>query len=246
MTYRLIREHAVVFVLSAALVLSLVPSPVAASSVVPLSLEELVRASDAIVVGSVDAVSVTVNEVGEPWTRYDLVNAQAVKGDLVGDTFSFLCIGGSIEGRDLRVEGVPTFTEGDEVIVFWREDNELCQVAGWGQGVLVGAVSDEGVETVLDGNGNEILGRGQDNLVRGPIPEWRNPDSEGRGGRGSAARRELDASARRTLRAVATDIEAYARFLRGGRSGKRTEGTKTRFRRGAHLRSTSASAAEQP
>src|SRR2546428_107957 len=101
-----------------ALVLALlVCLPALASSVEPLSDEELVRRSDVIVHARVARVHVEWDSShARLFTHVELDRKAALKGNVAAVVT--LCIpGGSRDGMTTVIHGMPSFTEGEEVVV---------------------------------------------------------------------------------------------------------------------------------
>jgi hypothetical protein len=135
-----------------------------ATSMAPMSFEELTQRATAIV--RVRCVSVeSVWSAGEIWTDSRFVILEEAKADAFGEdqrisgatnTATAVAsrttgaakeansegivlrqLGGSIGGLHARVAGVPEFAPGEEAYLFlWRRAGERYRVLGWGQGTF--------------------------------------------------------------------------------------------------------------
>jgi hypothetical protein len=99
------------------LALALVASPALACSVASLTIEETARRADAVVHGVVASVRVEAGERGLPVTVVSIARREVVKGDPRLERLVLRLPGGSREGVTVVVHGVPTFREGEEVVV---------------------------------------------------------------------------------------------------------------------------------
>jgi len=137
---------------------------VRATTLVPMSFEELTRSATAI--ARVRCVSVhSAWDGGEIWTESRFALLEDVKPDAFGAdqrvsapagaagaaasqdhralevpaSHSILLrqLGGSIAGMHSRVEGIPEFKPGEEAYLFlWRRSGEPYRVLGWAQGTF--------------------------------------------------------------------------------------------------------------
>ncbi len=91
-----------------------------ATTVVPPEFAELVRGSDYVIRGRVVAVRNDVRQQDGrevPFTLVDVEVKQAIAGE-VPERVTLQLLGGTTADGELRVEGVPRFTVGDESILF--------------------------------------------------------------------------------------------------------------------------------
>jgi hypothetical protein len=121
----------------AALVCTLVAStPADATILIALDLQELTAESDRIVVGQVVWVEPIQIDSGMIRTRYRVLVEQDLRGsddrELVVET-----LGGRIGRLGMRVEGSPSFSLGDRVVVFVERDSDtVFRPVGMAQGVM--------------------------------------------------------------------------------------------------------------
>jgi len=121
--------------LATLLTVLLATTPALGAQAVALSVEGLTRGSDAVVRGHVRSVTSTLSEDGRRvFTLVELEVAATWRG---GELRSVLVIvpGGDAGGITQRVEGAPSFVEGEEVVVFLhRAEAGGHRVAGLAQG----------------------------------------------------------------------------------------------------------------
>jgi hypothetical protein len=118
-----------------ALAALLAASPALAAQAVSLSVEGLTRTSDTVVRGQVTHIASTLSPDGRRiFTLVDVAVARAWRG---GDlkTVRVIVPGGVFGDLGQRVDGAPTFAEGEEVVVFLhRAEAGGHRVAGLAQG----------------------------------------------------------------------------------------------------------------
>lgn len=121
----------------AALVCTLVAStPADATILIALELQELIAESDRIVVGQVVWAEPIQIDSGMIRTRYRVLVEQDLRGsddrELIVET-----LGGRIGRLGMRVEGSPSFSLGDRVVVFLDRDSDaVFRPVGMAQGVM--------------------------------------------------------------------------------------------------------------
>jgi hypothetical protein len=113
----------------------LAASPAVAAQAVALSVEGLARSSDAVVRGRVLKVTATLAQEGRRvFTLVDVEVASTWRG-AAARTVRVIVPGGEAGGIGQRVEGAPSFAEGEEVVVFLhRAEAGAYRVAGLAQG----------------------------------------------------------------------------------------------------------------
>ncbi len=120
---------------SALLALLLVASPALGAQAIALSVEGLARSSDAVVRGQVRRITTTLSQDGRRvFTLVDVDVSAAWRG---GDRKAVrVIVPGGVAGQiGQRVEGAPSFAEGEEVVVFLhRAEAGGWRVAGLAQG----------------------------------------------------------------------------------------------------------------
>ena len=100
------------------LLLSIFPSAIRATSVVPITDSELHRRADVIVHGIVQSSEVTVDEQGRPETLTFIEPISVLKGRLSGSLVLHQLGGILPDGRFLKMWGRPEYVPGREVVVF--------------------------------------------------------------------------------------------------------------------------------
>ena len=113
----------------------LLASPALGAEAAALSVEGLARASDAVVRGQVRKMTPTLSADGRRvFTLVDVDVAVTWRGTSVG-TLRVIVPGGEAGGIGQRVDGVPVFAGGEEVVVFLnRAEAGGYRVAGLAQG----------------------------------------------------------------------------------------------------------------
>jgi len=123
----------------AALLLAAVAIPVFGTVVPKMELSELVRGSDKILQGRVEAIEVRLDEkLNLPFTWVRLHVDDPIKG-VSESTVVMKHVGGKAPGSPytITVNGMPQFNQGDNVIVFLKTINDgsnTYQVVGLNQG----------------------------------------------------------------------------------------------------------------
>ncbi len=132
-------------------------SRTAATSVVPVTFDELVAKADVIFVG--DVLDVRPFTVATPQgdiikTRVTFVVRDALWGtSRTLESFEFL--GGEMDGRGMRVAEMPEFSPGDRRVVFARRETSINPIVGFSQGLLR-VVRDSGSDAVLTSDGQPL------------------------------------------------------------------------------------------
>jgi hypothetical protein len=113
----------------------LAASPALGAEAIALSVEELARSSDAVVRGQVRGMTATLSSDGRRiFTLVDLEVSATWRGD-AGKTVKVIVPGGIVGDIGQRVDGAPTFAEGEEVVVFLNSaEAGGHRVAGLSQG----------------------------------------------------------------------------------------------------------------
>ena len=139
----------------------LTANPAAGSIVKALELEELVDQSEQIVVGRVVFSESFVRENGNlgTWHRVqierDIRGSAPSEGEVIVET-----LGGRIGDIAMRVEGEPSFSEGERVVLFIRDGGPYTafRPVGMGQGVMR-VRTEAGVDTVTQTREGMVLMR---------------------------------------------------------------------------------------
>lgn len=114
-------------------VLLAVAAPAAASTFLATTVEELARASDAVVRGRVVATAARETRDRRIVTDVEVEVASAWKGE-PGGRLALTVPGGQVGDLALRVEGGATFARGEEVVVFAVREGARWNVASHGLG----------------------------------------------------------------------------------------------------------------
>lgn len=120
--------------LSALLVVTIVAPLAAATTYLPLTVEEMLERAEIAFVGVVETVRVE-DRAGEPWT----VVAFRVEEAFLGaekDALELAFLGGELpSGRSLAVSGMPRFEEGERVLLLAYDEPAYSPVVGFAQGL---------------------------------------------------------------------------------------------------------------
>ncbi len=137
MTFR--RVAAFLLALGAGLTVSMAaPSPAQATTVLQVDLPELTITSEWVVRVRVDAVrAVDLRPEGTFATDYDLVISEVYRGQDVPKRYTLRLPGGEgADGLAMRIPGMPTFRQGEDVVLFLeRIPSGGFIPCGLGQGV---------------------------------------------------------------------------------------------------------------
>lgn len=111
-----------------------------ATVMVEVSLEDLILGSDAIVHGVVDRTGLAWeirNGEREPWTVSRLRVRSWLKNGDAAPTVSVRELGGVWNGGGRWIDGTPTYTRGEEVVVFLRRVDNGWRTFGMVQGKFI-------------------------------------------------------------------------------------------------------------
>jgi hypothetical protein len=114
-------------------------TPALATTMVPLDVGQLARYSTAVVIGKVSDVHVLSDKPGVPLTRALVHVDQSLRGDLAGD----------VEVLSPGFPGSPSFTSGEELVLFVTSRNGVNVLTGFQQGRF-GILRDKDGNRVLD------------------------------------------------------------------------------------------------
>lgn len=163
--------------LAAFLLSLLMVGPANASIVQGLELEELVAHADRIVLGRVLFSESFQRPDGQFGTWHRIAVGRELRGHAPDEQEVMLeTLGGQIGDLGMRVEGEPSFTVGERVIVFMRDGGPYTafRPVGMGQGVLR-VRTEQGVETVTQNRKGLMLMRrnaqGRLEPSQGALPE---------------------------------------------------------------------------
>jgi hypothetical protein len=91
-----------------------------ATTIVPMSIENLTRSSDAVVLATVESVASANRDDGRIETLVELAIAEVLKGAVGDDVITLHEPGGEVDGRAEIIYGAPHYSVGDLVTVFMR------------------------------------------------------------------------------------------------------------------------------
>ena len=127
----------------AALILGFTLSFASATTYRAMTLDELISRTEWGFFGKVSALDVTT-QAGEPYTQVTFEVLRRLTGDLGSgdtvtdtgtDTVTLSFYGGTLpNGRSVKVEGMPEFNRGDEVLVFAYNAPYYSPIVGFSQG----------------------------------------------------------------------------------------------------------------
>lgn len=145
----------------------LIASSGRATTLVPMDLDQLIAASDAIVVGTVSEALVDAGPSGEIYTFIVVRELELVRGDYEGDALILRSLGGETPEASVQVIGAPVLEAGDRVILFVEGNGEMIvPFVGLSQGVLWAEEIGLGVESPLrDSLGRRLLAIDQASLI---------------------------------------------------------------------------------
>ncbi len=145
-----------------------------ATSVKPASLGRAARRASAVVVGTVASVScrraATASGRTRIFTDVDLRDLSVAAGTVATRNVVLSVVGGTMDDRTLRVDGVPRFEEGRRYVVFLDPGEPLCGVAGWTRGVFRVARGTDGSDRVLTHDGAPVGAVRDGQVVEGGTP----------------------------------------------------------------------------
>lgn len=149
----------------AAMLAAMLASPAFATIVTRMDLPALVQSSDVIVQGTVEQVYSQMDpQLHLIFTYASIRVDEAIKGASGRRSVLIRQLGGTVGALSLNIAGSPSFTAGEQVIVFLEtQNNGAYHVAGLSQGrfTIVDnvAVSDTSGLTLLDSNTKQLNDR---------------------------------------------------------------------------------------
>lgn len=152
--------------------------PALASIVEAMSLADLVRASDVVVVARVEGQRARYDEHGRIVTDVSVRIEESMHGRLARSAqATVLRLGGVVGDLGLRVDGEPSYVDGERIVLFARwsgpTGHEVLRPVGMSQGVLP---IDEAAGLVRPGGaGLELVTPGDDGRLRPAAPAFSVP-----------------------------------------------------------------------
>lgn len=132
------------------------------------SVDDLVKESDGIVMGTVKKIEAHMNQEGEINTYVTFGNLKLLKGSYQGKEFTLRMEGGLVEkaikGKKekerigLLVHGSPTFQTNERVVLFVQGNGRnIVPLVGWGQGLFRIKETKTGKKIITDDLGNRVF-----------------------------------------------------------------------------------------
>ncbi|VVB55941.1 Uncharacterised protein [uncultured archaeon] len=127
-------------------------TPVVSALMVKMSVEDLTKEADVIVIGDIKDVESRWSQERTPINTYVMLSVENyIKGGEGQETLTIITQGGSKWGFTVWVEDAPDFTKNEKVLVFLKKAGREFSVAGWAQGKYI--VENE---EVLDRSGEKV------------------------------------------------------------------------------------------
>ncbi|MCK6481742.1 MAG: hypothetical protein L6R43_16845 [Planctomycetes bacterium] len=142
-----------------------------ATTLKPSVLSQAARRASAIVVGRVASAecrrSVAPSGRLRIFTDYDVRDLSVLRGSVPTRNVVLSVVGGTLDGRTLRVPGAPHLEEGARYVLLLDPAEPLCGLAGWTRGAYRVAKGPDGIDRVLTFEGRPVAGVEGGRLVEG-------------------------------------------------------------------------------
>ncbi len=109
-------------------------TPVVSASMIKISLEDLTREADVIVIGDIEEVESRWNLWRTMVYTYSTVSVEKYIKGTGSEKLTIITKGGTVGDSGVWVEDVPEFTKNETVLVFLKKAGREFSVAGWAQG----------------------------------------------------------------------------------------------------------------
>jgi hypothetical protein len=134
--------------------------PAGATTFLPVTFDDLITRADLIFVGQVVDVRPFALETRDGTIIKTRVTFR-VEDPLLGtssalEVFDFL--GGEVDGFEMTIAGMPTFSAGDRRVMFARRERSINPIVGFSQGLLRVTRDASGVDRVLAFDGQPLAG----------------------------------------------------------------------------------------
>ena len=141
-----------------AMLLLLSTSPGWSTLVPRLTVEQMVDESASVVEGTVISKRAAWDSAHQfIWTHYEIKVTDVLKG-LVGSTVTVSEPGGSVDGLNMSIAGVPTYAVGEEVVILLSPTEiGYLRTCGWGQGKFSVQTADGQKTVSAPGSGAQIV-----------------------------------------------------------------------------------------
>lgn len=123
-----------------------------ATTMLPMSIEELTDRSSLIIKGTVASIDAYKNEeTGVINSKVSIIPEEVLKGQLPSNAQVVVIVwGGTVGDLTMYVPGAPEFNEGERVLLFLNDFNGEKHVVGLAQGKFSIVETEEGVKAVRD------------------------------------------------------------------------------------------------
>ena len=113
-------------------------TPVVSALMVKMSVEDLTKEADVIVIGDIKDVESRWSQGRTPINTHVMLSVENyIKGGEGQETLTIITQGGSKWGFTVWVEDAPDFTKNEKVLVFLKKAGREFSVAGWAQGKYI-------------------------------------------------------------------------------------------------------------
>ena len=113
-------------------------TPVVSALMIKISVEDLTREADVIIIGDIKEVESRWNPGRTMIYTYSTLYVEKyVKGGEEQKTLTIITEGGTVDDSSVWVEDVPIFTKNETVLVFLKQDEHGFTVVGWVQGKYI-------------------------------------------------------------------------------------------------------------
>ena len=113
-------------------------TPVVLALMQKISVEDLTKEADVIVIGDIKDVESRWSQGRTPINTYVTLSIENyIKGGEGQETLTIITQGGSKWGFTVLVEDAPDFTKNEKVLVFLKKAGREFSVAGWAQGKYI-------------------------------------------------------------------------------------------------------------
>ena len=126
-------------------------TPVVLALMQKISVEDLTKEADVIVIGDIKEVESRSNFWRTEVHTYSTVSVEKYIKDTGSETLTIITDGGTVGDSGVWVENTPVFTKNEKVLVFLKKAGREFSVAGWAQGKYI--VENE---EVLDRSGEKV------------------------------------------------------------------------------------------
>ena len=126
-------------------------TPVVSALMAKMSVEDLTKEADVIVIGDIKEVESRWNFWRTEVHTYSTVSVEKYIKGIGHGTLTIITEGGNAADSGVWVEDTPVFTENEKVLVFLKKAGREFSVAGWAQGKYI--VENE---EVLDRSGEKV------------------------------------------------------------------------------------------